>query len=312
MKKTLLLFAIIIGISPLLRAAENDSLQTDSALSELLTQISLYQEFKDSLDQALNFEYGQVNLNQGLAQLQVPEQLMFLEREQAQQVLTEVWNNPPQESLIGMMIPRGTSVLNDSTYAILISFEEEGFVDDDDAEDLDYDELLETMQEDALASNQERVQYGYPTLEVIGWASPPYYDADSKKLHWAKELSFDGDSAHTLNYNVRILGRRGYLEMNFIGGLYLLDDIKADMPAILESVEFNEGHRYGDFNPDIDEVAAYGIGGLIAGKVLAKAGFFALIVKFWKIIAVGAVGLFAAIRRYLTGKKKEEAAAKWC
>ena len=42
---------------------------------------------------------------------------------------------------------------------------------------------------------------------------------------------------------------------------------------------------YSEFNPDIDTVAAYGIGGLIAGKVLAKAGVLAaglvLLKKFW-------------------------------
>lgn len=287
-------------------ANENDSLAMDSAFIDLLSQLNAYQEFQDSLDNALDFEEGTIILSNDLATLKVPDQLMYLGTEQSKQVLTDVWNNPPQESLIGMMIPKGTSVLNDSTYAILISFEREGFVEDDDAEDLDYEELLETMQEDASASNVERQRLGYPTIDIIGWANPPYYDAATKKLHWAKELSFDGDTAHVLNYNVRILGRRGYLEMNFIGGLYLLDQIKADMPAILESVEFNDGHRYADFNPDLDEVAAYGIGGLIAGKVLAKVGFFALILKFWKIIAVGAVGLFAGFRRFFGGKKKED------
>ncbi len=311
MRKTLFLLLSLSFLSAPLQAIENDSLAADSAamdslIQDFMAQMSAYKEFKDSLDNSLQFENGQVNLQNGLATLNVPDQLMYLDTRQASQVLTEVWNNPPQSTLIGMMIPKGTSVLDDSTYAILISYEQEGYVDDEDAEDLDYDELLETMQEDAIAGNPERSQLGYPTIEIIGWASPPYYDSQSKKLHWAKELSFDGDSEHTLNYNVRILGRRGYLELNFIGGLYLLDQIKKDMPAILKSVEFNSGNQYGDFDPDIDEVAAYGIGGLIAGKVLAKAGFFALILKFWKIIAVGAVGLFAGLRRFLGGKKKEE------
>ncbi|TYA89160.1 DUF2167 domain-containing protein, partial [Seonamhaeicola marinus] len=63
--------------------------------------------------------------------------------------------------------------------------------------------------------------------------------------------------------------------------------------------------RYSDFNPDIDQVAAYGIGGLIAGKILAKAGFFAVILKFWKFIAIGAVALFSSFRKKIFGNKKE-------
>ena len=51
-------------------------------------------------------------------------------------------------------------------------------------------------------------------------------------------------------------------------------------------VEFDDGNRYSDFNPDIDTVAAYGIGGLIAGKLAAKAGIFALLAKGGKFIVL--------------------------
>ena len=72
-----------------------------------------------------------------------------------------------------------------------------------------------------------------------------------------------------------------------------------------KSINFEEGNRYSDFDPGIDKIAALGIGGLIAGKVLAKAGFFVLILKFWKFIAIGAVALFAGLRKYFGGKNKD-------
>ena len=94
---------------------------------------------------------------------------------------------------------------------------------------------------------------------------------------------------------------KGYLQLNAIGEMYVLEDVQRHINPILSSVNFKEGHRYADFNPDLDQVAAYGIGGLIAGKVLMKAGFFAkiglVLAKFWKIIALGVIGLFAGIRK---------------
>ena len=90
--------------------------------------------------------------------------------------------------------------------------------------------------------------------------------------------------------------------MNAIGDMSLLPKVQEDIDEIIGSVHFNEGHRYEDFDPDLDKVAAYGIGGLVAGKLLAKAGFFALLAKFWKFIAIGVVALFAAIRRFLGGR----------
>ena len=145
-------------------------------------------------------------------------------------------------------------------------------------------------------------------MTLVGWASAPYYDEVDKKLHWAKELNFDGYDVNTLNYDIRVLGRKGYLNLTAIGDIDVLDTFNQDRDHILASVDFNDGHRYSDFNPDIDEVAAYGIGGLIAGKILAKAGFFAILLKFWKFIAIGAVALFSGFRKKIFGSKSEEEA----
>ncbi|MEL6391684.1 MAG: DUF2167 domain-containing protein, partial [Bacteroidota bacterium] len=90
-----------------------------------------------------------------------------------------------------------------------------------------------------------------------------------------------------------------------IGSIQDVDLISKDLPQILESVEYLEGHRYSDFNPDIDDVAAYGITALIAGKVLAKTGLLATIglflAKAWKILLIGAIALGAGAKK-LMGK----------
>jgi uncharacterized membrane-anchored protein len=63
--------------------------------------------------------------------------------------------------------------------------------------------------------------------------------------------------------------------------------------------------KYSDFNPEIDNVAAWTIGGLVAGKVLAKVGFWALLLKFWKLILIAIAGAGGAFWRFFTGRKKE-------
>ncbi|MEI9946724.1 MAG: DUF2167 domain-containing protein [Chitinophagaceae bacterium] len=52
--------------------------------------------------------------------------------------------------------------------------------------------------------------------------------------------------------------------------------------------EFTDGNRYADFNDNTDKVAAYTVGGLVAGKILLKIGFFA---KFWKLILLAIAGI---------------------
>ncbi len=282
------------------QAQETDTISIDSAqLSGLLQEMIII----DSIENSFKYQYGTVDLGNGMATLQVPEGYKYLDPEQANYVLTQLWENPESETM-GLLFPEYTSPVGDSMmYAVEISFESEGYIEDEDAADLDYDDLLETMQEDAKEINEMRLKQGYEAVEIVGWAAPPFYDAADKKLHWAKELKFGASEINTLNYNIRVLGRRGYLTLNAIGDMEILPEFQANITPILSSVEFNEGHHYDDFDPELDKVAAYGVGGLIAGKVLAKAGFFALIAKFWKFIAIGAIALFAGVKKFLFGGK---------
>jgi uncharacterized membrane-anchored protein len=248
------------------------------------------------------YETGVVNLGEGLAKLQVPDGFKYLDTRQARYVLETIWGNPPSDNL-GMLIPRDVHPYEDGCWAITIEYDESGYVEDKDAADIDYDDLLKEMQQDALAANEERTKGGYQAIELKGWALKPYYDAQAHKLHWAKELQFIGDSGTVLNYNIRVLGRKGVLVLNAIAGMDQLPLVNASLPTVLPSVEFTEDNRYENFDAGIDKVAAYGIGGLIAGKVLAKVGFFALLLKFWKIIALGVIAVFAALRNKIFGRK---------
>ncbi|TNJ42428.1 DUF2167 domain-containing protein [Tamlana fucoidanivorans] len=262
-----------------------------------------YQKIIDSINNSFTYQTGTVELKDGLATINVPKGFKFLDSKQSKYVLTDLWGNPPGETL-GLLFPDNMTPMHDAfTYAVEIEYAEEGYIDDEDAEDLDYDDLLEEMQADIISANPQRIEQGYPTMELIRWASAPYYDQENKKLHWAKELKFEDAEVNTLNYNIRVLGRKGYLNLNAIGDINMLETFNQDRDEIIQSVEFSPGNRYSDFNPDIDQVAAYGIGGLIAGKILAKAGFFALLLKFWKFIAIGAVALFSGFRKKLFGKK---------
>lgn len=278
---------------------ETDSL--DISVEELRVAL-------DSIDNSFKYQYGTIDLNDGLATLNVPDGFKFLDAEQSAYVLTDLWGNPPSETL-GLLFPEEMSPFHENfTYCVEITYSEDGYIEDDDAKDLDYDDLLEEIQEDIVSQNPERIAQGYDAYELVGWASPPFYDSENKKLHWAKELKFDGYDVNTLNYDIRVLGRKGYLNLTAIGEIDILEDFNKDRDNVLASVEFTSGNRYADFNPDIDEVAAYGIGGLIAGKILAKAGFFAVLLKFWKFIAIGAVALFSGFRKKIFGGGKSDEA----
>lgn len=293
--KKLLLFLLFIAKITFAQDTENQQISE----AEYLRKI-------DSVNNSFTYQEGTISLQNGIAEIAVPEGYKFLDGKQSAYVLTDLWGNPPAE-VLGLLFPKDVDPISENfSYAVEVTYSEEGYIDDEDAKDIDYDDLLDEMQEDTAAANEERTKLGYPTMDLVGWASTPFYDAATNKLHWAKELKFEGEDVNTLNYNIRVLGRKGFLNLNAIGTIDVLPQFKNDVDEILNSVAFTEGNTYADFDPDFDKVAAYGIGGLIAGKLLAKAGFFVVILKFWKVIAVGVVGLFSVFKNKILGRKEDE------
>jgi len=207
---------------------------------------------------------------------------------------------------MGMIVPENRGMLAENSWAFIITYEAMGYVEDDDADDIDYEELLETMKSDATAENEARQKEGYPTIEIVGWASKPFYDEEKKVLHWAKEIKFGDSESNTLNYNVRILGRKGVMVLNAVSSMNELPEVQKNITPVLSSFTYAEGTSYKDFNPDIDEVAAWTIGGLVAGKMLAKVGLFALLLKYIKVILLGIAAAGTGLWKWY--KKKTEVA----
>lgn len=261
--------------------------------------------YYDKIEKSFTYQSGKITLPEGNGALNVPKGFKFLNGEQTQNVLTNLWGNPEDKTILGSLVPDGKGVTHTDSWMFVISYQGDGYVKDDDAGDIDYDDLLKTMKEDVATANVERKNAGYPEVQLIGWASKPFYDNNLKVLHWAKELQFGADKNHTLNYDLRVLGRKGMYNISAVAGVDQLEEVKASIPGIIKSVEFNDGHKYLDFDADTDTVAAWTIGGLVAGKVLAKVGFFAILAKFGKFIVIGIIAAFAGIKKFLFGNKDQ-------
>ncbi len=253
------------------------------------------------LVQGLNYRHGEIDLPGGLAKLNVPADFKFLDKEDAETVLVRLWHNPPSNDSMGMLLPTDKSPLDEDCWAVTISFVDDGYVKDDDAAKINYDDLLKKMQAAVREASSKRMVQGYPSIELVGWAAPPRYDAETHKLYWAKEIKFGDSPENTLNYNIRILGRRGVLVLNVIAGVNQLHQIEENAPQILAMVNFNQGNRYSDFDPKMDKVATYGIAALVAGGIATKLGFFKLLWVFIlgakKFIIIAFVAVTAWVKR---------------
>jgi uncharacterized membrane-anchored protein len=259
---------------------------------------------------SLAFQEGTIVLGQDLVTLNLPDSFRYLSPEDAEKVLVDGWGNPPGYETLGMIVPVDVDLFSDESWALIISYEEDGYVSDKEAAEINYEALLKEMMESSRANNDARIKEGYAPVELLGWAATPFYDKESHKLHWAKELNFGESEINTLNYNIRILGRKGVLLLNIVADMPQFEAIDAQIPLLLSMTEFNPGNRYADFNPELDKVAAYGIGALIAGKAASKAGLLAkiggillVLKKFWLALPLA---LVAFARKFFKKAEKEQ------
>lgn len=214
-----------------------------------------------------------------------------------------MWGNPEDHSVLGLLFGPNQGPETDNGWAVVVSFEDSGFVKDDDARSINYSDLLKSMQEGTVEENKMRKKQGYPTVDLLGWAEQPHYDSAKKTLYWAKRLRFEGIEEPQLNYNMRVLGRRGVLELNPLGGESQLATLRETAPVILAATSFTQGNRYEDFSESSgDKVAAYGIAGLITGGLLLKTGLLKVLLKpliFLGVIVVGVIG------KIMSGRKQQ-------
>ncbi|MBU1193207.1 MAG: DUF2167 domain-containing protein [Gammaproteobacteria bacterium] len=247
---------------------------------------------------SLQFQDGTINLPGDIASIRLSEDFRYLNPEDAERVLV-AWGNPPGNDSAGMLVPRHADLFSPEGWAVIISYEEDGYVSDEDADSIDYTEMLHNMQAETDEENKQRIEAGYESIQLIGWAAPPHYDSSEKKLYWARELKFGNEEENILNYNIRVLGRKGVLVLNAVAGMSQLATVETGMQEVLAITDFNPGNRYAEFDPDVDEVAAYGIGALVAGKLAANAGLFAklgvllLALKKYLVLIVIAAGAVA-------------------
>ena len=260
------------------------------------------QNIKDYLE-GLSPRQGEIKIKKANATLTVPSTHYFLGAQDARSILEEAWGNPPDDTILGMLFPAGRSPLDHDVWGATIQFSDDGYISDEDANDIDYTDMMSDLKKSQVSDNKWRADNGYDPIDMVGWAETPAYNPDTHKLYWAKEMKFGEAEMNTLNYDIRVLGRRGALVIGFIASMDQLSAIKSTTPSVLNMAHFDEGSTYADYQPGTDKKAAYGIAGLIGGAAIAKkTGILAAILIFGKkfigLIIVGLIAVGGAVKRF--------------
>ncbi|MFS8147726.1 hypothetical protein ATY78_15320 [Rhizobium sp. R635] len=275
---------------------------------EMFANRTDFSEAEKPLLEKLDFQQGAIKLPEARATLNVPADFYYLNPADTKKVLVDIWGNPAEtaEGTLGMIFPAKYAPTDAESWGSIVGYSADGYVSDADAATTDYDELLQSIKDAIRENNVEREKQGFEKITLVGWASPPHYDTSAHALHWARDLMFGDDPKvpHTLNYSVRVLGREGVFQFNFVAGLEQLNEIKDVIPTVTKLVQFDKGVAYTDY-VEGDKIAAYGMAGMIAAgagaKVAAKVGLLALALAFFKKAGILVFVAFAAVLRFAKG-----------
>lgn len=168
-----------------------------------------------------------------------------------------------------------------------------GHIKDDDAQDIKADKLMKLLQESEKKENKNRRSRGVTELHIDGWAQEPQYDRANHRLIWALNVHTADDPQTIINYSIIALGREGIISITLADSNNNLEKNKQSANQLLNTISFNQGNRYEDYNSATDKTAEYGLTALIVGATAAKKfGLIALIItfvaKFSKTIIVAA------------------------
>jgi len=231
-----------------------------------------------------------VDVGSSLAQIDLGSDYLFANGDDTRAIMNYI-GNPPSDYEVGMVASKDEN----ANWFIVFEHYPVGYISDDDKDEIDAAAILESYRKGTEEGNEERVKQGFSPLTIVGWYEEPHYDEQTHNLTWAM-LAEDSDG-QVVNYNIRLLGRKGYMSAVLVADPSTLTALKPQLAGIIGNLTYKSGNRYAEFVQG-DKVAKYGLTALVAGGAGAAAvkfGLFKTLAKFGKAIVVAILAFFAAL-----------------
>jgi len=153
-----------------------------------------------------------------VGEIDVPAGFQFTGQEGTAHFM-KLTGNLPNQGDLGLICPVSvnlTELGGPGAWFLVFTWDNIGYVKDDDRNNLDGDAILASIKVGQDKSNQMRRGQGLNGLTIHGWAKAPFYDPQTNLLTWATRIQADGDPFIDVNYNSRILGRGGVMSANMV------------------------------------------------------------------------------------------------
>ena len=223
------------------------------------------------------------------AQITLVKGYMFTGRSGARTFL-ELTENPPSGDELGILTPEALG------WFAIFRFDAVGYIRDDEKNSLDADAMLKTIQAGTQKSNEERRRRGWGTVTIVGWLTPPHYDANTHNLEWTISGRDDKEGVLVANHNTRLLGRRGVMKINLVANSDDLPVSLTDFRKAMLNFAYTPENTYRAWVKG-DKVAEYGLTALVVGGATAVATKTGFLKAFWKFLVAAVIGIGALLKK---------------
>jgi uncharacterized membrane-anchored protein len=234
-------------------------------------------------------------------EIDLPAGMILYERAEAKKML-ESYGDDGENAL-------AIIVTLDSTWQVVVDYDDVGYVSDKDANDLDPTDLFRQFELGNKQQNERRKQLGIAPLYLDGWSEMPAYEAKHHHLVWG--LKAHSDDGPVINFFRRILGRNGFMSVNLIDSPEQLEQSKQETAPLLGAIHYRVGARYED-HEDGDRDSGMGLSALVlggAGVAVVKAAKTGFLIKLLLVFKKGFIVIIAALGglfKWLFGRKKND------
>ena len=153
-------------------------------------------------------------------------------------------------------------------------------------------------------------EMGAAPLHITGWEIPPRYNEQTHNLEWA--IRGESEGSPVINYNTRLLGRKGVMEVNLVIDPEKLSAAMPAYQALLTDYSYKQGERYAEYRSG-DKLAKYGLAALITGGAAAiavKTGLFAGLILFFKkaakLVVLAVLAVVVWLKKLIAGGRKTQ------
>lgn len=246
-----------------------------------------------------------IDLGEGL-EVELPAGMVMIGRAKAAEMMVKSGGAEP--GLKGIIVQPGSA----GEWALNVTLHSDGYVSDDDAQDLNATEMLDSYREGTKTANVTRRANGVPEMTIDNWQTPPRYDRSQRALLWG--INGHNSEGKIVNYFTNKLGRHGYVDLTLIADADKLTVAQQEATPLLSAVRFKAGARYDEYDSSADKSSGLGLKALVLGVggvvVAKKTGLLlGLLLMMKKGLVLIFVPIIAFFKRVFGGKKAAAAPA---